>query len=53
MGAGWYHSLAILGDGTLWTWGFNEKGQLGNGSPTGSGAINATPTRVTGWVSQD
>lgn len=30
--AGYSHSLAIKSDGTLWTWGGNEFGQLGDGS---------------------
>ena len=27
--AGWYHTLAIRDDGTLWSWGDNGFGQLG------------------------
>lgn len=29
---GWNYSLAIKSDGTLWAWGRNEYGQLGNGT---------------------
>jgi len=29
--AGWYHSLAADSVGTLWAWGHNTDGQLGNG----------------------
>jgi alpha-tubulin suppressor-like RCC1 family protein len=32
--AGWYHSLALKSDGTVWAWGKNENGQLGDGSRT-------------------
>lgn len=28
--AGDYHSIAIKSDGTIWAWGDNEYGQLGN-----------------------
>jgi alpha-tubulin suppressor-like RCC1 family protein len=28
--AGGYHSLALKNDGTVWAWGFNADGQLGN-----------------------
>jgi alpha-tubulin suppressor-like RCC1 family protein len=30
--AGRYHTVAIRSDGTLWAWGFNPFGQIGNGS---------------------
>ena len=34
--AGGYHSLALCSDGTLASWGYNNYGQLGNGSTTSS-----------------
>jgi alpha-tubulin suppressor-like RCC1 family protein len=34
--AGGYHVLAIKENGTLWAWGLNELGQLGNGEVTSS-----------------
>ena len=30
--AGYQHSVAMKADGTVWTWGYNYYGQLGNGS---------------------
>lgn len=30
--AGWRHSLLVRDDDTLWAWGWNEYGQLGDGS---------------------
>jgi alpha-tubulin suppressor-like RCC1 family protein len=27
----WQHTLAVCTDGTVWTWGGNDNGQLGNG----------------------
>ena len=38
------HSLAVKSDGTVWAWGYNEYGQLGNGTLTTSG----TPVQVLG-----
>jgi alpha-tubulin suppressor-like RCC1 family protein len=32
--AGGTHSLALKSDGTVWTWGLNSSGQLGNGNTT-------------------
>ncbi|WP_164905440.1 RCC1 domain-containing protein [Flavobacterium sufflavum] len=29
-----YYSIAIKTDGTLWAWGYNQYGQLGDGTPT-------------------
>lgn len=30
----WNHTLAVKDDGTLWTWGRNDSGQLGDGTTT-------------------
>ena len=30
--AGGLHSLALRGDGTVWAWGYNGSGQLGDGT---------------------
>jgi alpha-tubulin suppressor-like RCC1 family protein len=30
--AGAYHTLALKADGTVWSWGYNASGQLGDGS---------------------
>jgi alpha-tubulin suppressor-like RCC1 family protein len=32
--AGGAHGLALKNDGTVWAWGFNQSGQLGNGTNT-------------------
>ena len=42
--AGSGHTAAIRSDGTLWTWGLNNQGQLGLGSTTNA----SLPTRITG-----
>jgi hypothetical protein len=42
--AGYYHSLAIKGDGSVWAWGSNSYGQLGYGTITN----RSTPVQVTG-----
>jgi alpha-tubulin suppressor-like RCC1 family protein len=41
---GSYHSIALASDGTVYTWGRNNEGQLGNGNNTGSNV----PVAVTG-----
>ncbi len=38
------HSLALKADGTVWAWGCNNSGQLGDGSPTS----RLTPVQVLG-----
>jgi YD repeat-containing protein len=42
--AGAYHTLALKSDGTVWAWGYNAQGQLGNGNTTSQRA----PVQVTG-----
>ena len=41
--AGSYHSMALKNDETVWTWGFNSYGQLGDGTTANS----TTPVEVT------
>jgi alpha-tubulin suppressor-like RCC1 family protein len=42
-----YHSLALKKDGTVWAWGYNEYGQLGDGAATPS-VSSLTPVQVKG-----
>lgn len=42
--AGFYHSLALQTDGTMWSWGGNSFGQLGDGTTTN----RSTPVQVPG-----
>lgn len=42
--AGNSHSLALRKDGSVWAWGLNSDGQLGNGTLT----LSKVPVRVTG-----
>ena len=44
--AGPLHSLALRDDGRVWAWGFNDKGQLGDGTTTDQ----ARPIQVTGMA---
>jgi alpha-tubulin suppressor-like RCC1 family protein len=41
---GWFHSLALGSDGSVWAWGDNQYGELGDGSTSQSD----TPVQVTG-----
>lgn len=40
--ASFYHSLALKSDGSLYTWGYNNYGQLGHGDQT----VRTSPTQV-------
>lgn len=44
IGAGYQHSCALATDASVWCWGVNERGQLGDGSSTD----RDTPVRVAG-----
>ena len=41
---GHYHTLAMKSDGTVWAWGWNDYGQLGDGTTTD----RTTPVQVIG-----
>ena len=43
--AGYAHGVALKSDGTVWTWGYNGYGQLGNGT---RGGTYLTATQVPG-----
>jgi alpha-tubulin suppressor-like RCC1 family protein len=34
---GWFHAVALTSTGTVWTWGDNSNGQIGNGSVSTTG----------------
>ncbi|MGF7400774.1 S-layer homology domain-containing protein [Thermoanaerobacterium thermosaccharolyticum] len=44
--AGAYHTVALKNDGTVWAWGFNYYGELGNG--TADKDSHSTPVQVKG-----
>jgi alpha-tubulin suppressor-like RCC1 family protein len=44
LAAGAYHSVALKNDGTVWVWGRNDDGELGDGGTTS----RSTPEQVTG-----
>jgi len=46
-----YHTVAIKSDGTLWAWGYNVYGQLGNGTYTSSTTPVQENTYSNQWVS--
>ena len=43
------HSVAVRNDGTVWSWGYNGNGQLGNG--TSGGTPVSTPVQVLNMTS--
>jgi len=53
--AGAYHSVAIQSDGSLWTWGYNNSGQLGDGIDPSIEPYTIAPKRIGNltdqWVS--
>jgi hypothetical protein len=44
--AGGYHNLAVKSDGTIWAWGTNSSGQLGDGDGGEWGSYRSIPVRV-------
>jgi alpha-tubulin suppressor-like RCC1 family protein len=42
------HSLAVKSDGTVWAWGSNTNGQLGNDTGLGTNTPHSVPVQVNG-----
>lgn len=42
------HTVFIKDDGTVWTWGINNKGQLGNNAKIDDYAVTTTPVKAIG-----
>lgn len=49
--AGNYHSLALKSDGTLWAWGYNSNGQLGDGKQVFRSTVPIQVGADTDWQS--
>ena len=47
--AGEHHTVALRSDGSLWAWGANWKGQLGDGTTTGKDIPIQESTGATNW----
>ncbi len=47
--AGTYHSVAAKSDGTVWAWGYNGNGELGNGTVSDQ-SVPAQTTGLTGVI---
>jgi len=49
--AGSQHTAAIRSDGSLWAWGLNNSGQLGNNSTTDKSSVPVQEDSKSTWVS--
>jgi alpha-tubulin suppressor-like RCC1 family protein len=49
LAGGFYHSIAVKDDGTLWAWGRNSQGQLGLGNTTNYSSPKQVGT-LTNWL---
>jgi alpha-tubulin suppressor-like RCC1 family protein len=47
--AGYYHTVGLKSDGTLWAWGSNGKGSLGDGSNVDKTTPTQESTGETNW----
>ena len=46
IGAGGFHTVVAQRDGTVWTWGRSDAGQLGTGRVQGRGSYSSVPVQV-------
>ena len=47
--AGIYHSLALCDDGTIWGWGDNDHGSVGDGTATDAAVPTQENSKTTDW----
>jgi len=47
---GYFHTAAVKSNGTLWSWGYNSYGQLGDGTITHQSSLVQEATHATDWV---
>jgi alpha-tubulin suppressor-like RCC1 family protein len=53
LSCGDYHNAAVKTDGTLWVWGFNSNGQLGNGNTVAQASKIQTTDFASNWKQVD
>lgn len=51
LATGTNHSLAVRADGTAWGWGYNQYGQVGDGTSGSSNSPRRSPVQVVGGAS--
>jgi alpha-tubulin suppressor-like RCC1 family protein len=51
--SGWNHTVALKSDGTVWSWGENNNGQLGDGTHAASNTPVQELSHATDWIAVD
>ena len=48
--AGSNHTVAVRANGSMWTWGYNNRGQLGDATTTARSSPGSVVGGITNWI---